>query len=561
MKVKGVFQIPIEKIEVIQGLLPRIYTFTVEEKIEEYKEAMSEGEQFPPIVVWDRGNGIYWLIDGMHRLLATKRIGKDTIKAEVVELENEVEARILAIEKNMLHGIPLDREEKKELTRLLYADGIETERLRKLFRVSERTIYNWVQGITRRKKDEELKRQALELRKQGLSQQEVAERLGVNQATISRWETETQSQICEPAKIADLHNANNSQLVLINPDGVPTEWGFKALSEFIEENEEELKQKPFNEAVKNPGIRDVLKFLHEAIKRDLNRFIDAPTYEKVKNYLITIYPYKELSLKARKIFFDKAQALWEKMKKEHEEEIKFEKEVLEQAKRIIANPEYVFRTWITLREDLARLGDMNHTFVYEKKDQIEDILRRHADELMKIYKQIPEATYTALSDEELQEIKEKAKDVNKWERKTQIREEVEQKLKEKRLRPVNAVVEEFVKRVEELLKEDKPTIDLSNWEETVEEIEKSITDEQWEDAIRYKEKLEKEMQELKKVKAKEKEKKETTLPPSIEDWYRNALEELLLKMGLALGWSRAFEIAEEILKKVKEYSKTMVRGW
>jgi len=100
-------------------------------------------------------------------------------------------------------------------------------------------------------------RQALELRRQGLTQQEVAERLGVNQATISRWEMETQSQICEPAKIADLHIANNSQLALINPDGTPTEEGYKALSEFIEEHEGELKDKPFNEVVKDQNLRDI----------------------------------------------------------------------------------------------------------------------------------------------------------------------------------------------------------------------------------------------------------------------------------------------------------------
>jgi hypothetical protein len=38
------------------------------------------------------------------------------------------------------------------------------------------------------------------------------------------------------------------------------------------------------------------------------------------------------------------------MKKEHEEEIKLEREVLEQAEKILANPEYVFHTWRTLRE-------------------------------------------------------------------------------------------------------------------------------------------------------------------------------------------------------------------
>jgi ParB-like chromosome segregation protein Spo0J len=549
MKSKGVFEVPVAKIEVIQGLLPRIYTHTIEEKVQEYQEAMAEGQEFPPITVWDK-DGHYWLIDGMHRLLASKRLGKETIKAEVVELENELEARILAIEKNASHGIPLDKEEKRELARLLYADGVEIEKLRKLFRVSERTVYNWVEGVKRRAKDEELKRQALELRRQGLTQEEVAKRLGVGRQTISDWERES---LPKPAKIADSSIANNSQLLA--PDGTPTQEGYKTLSEFIEENEEELRQKPFNDVVKEPALRDVLKFLHEAIKKDLKRFIDAPTYEKVKNYLITIYPYKELSLKARKIFFDKALSLWEKMKKEHEEEIKLEREVLEEAKRILANPEYVFHTWRTLREDLARLGDMNHTFVYAKKEEIEDILHRHADELMEIYKKVPEATYTALSDEELEEIKEKVKNEDKWGRLTRIREEVEQKLKEKRLRPVNAVVEELVKRVEELLKEEtKPIIDWAKIEQIAEEIEKNTPEEVWEE---IRKEYEKQTQEQKK--AKEKEKK--TLPPSIEEYYKKQLELLLLDMGIKIGWVKAFEIVDEIYEKVKEFSKKAVRGW
>ena len=551
MKSKGIFEVPVAKIEVIQGLLPRIYTHTIEEKVREYQEAMAEGQEFPPITVWDK-DGHYWLIDGMHRLIATKRLGRDAIKAEVVELENELEARILAIEKNASHGIPLDKEEKRELARLLYADGVEIEKLRRLFRVSERTIYNWVEGVKRRAKDEELKKKALELRDQGMSLREIADRLGVSKSTVEDWVNESVRNL-QKLQISD--SANNLQLLLINPDGTPTTEGFRMLSELIEEHEETLKEKPFNEVVKDQALRDVLKFLHEAIKRDLRRFVDSPTYEKVKNYLITIYPYKALSLKARKIFLDKAQALWEKLKKEHEESIKLEKEVLEQAKKILANPEYVFHTWRTLREDLARLGDMNHTFVYANKEKIEDILHRHADELMEIYKKVPEATYTALSDEELQEIKERVKDVNKWERKTQIREEVEKLLKEKGFRPVNTAVEEFVKRVEELLKEKaKPTLDLSNWEQVAEEIEQSMTDE---DA----EKLREEYERTFGKKPQRKEEEKQTPPPHIEDWYRNELEELLLKMGLALGWERAFEIIEEVLQKVKEYSKTAKRGW
>jgi len=543
MKSKGVCEILTTQVEVIQGLLPRIYNHIIEEKVEEYKEAMEAGEQFPPIVVWDR-NGHYWLIDGMHRLLASKRLGKETIKAEVVELENELEARILAIEKNASHGIPLDREEKKQLTRLLYADGVEIEKLRKLFRVSERTIYNWVEGIKRRAKDEELKKKALELRNQGLSQQEVAERLGVSQRVISNWERES---LAQPEKIAFSSNENDSQL--LTPDGTPTPEGFRALSEFIEEHEEELRKRPFSEVVREPALRDVLKFLNEALRKDFKRFIDSPSYEKVKNYLITIYPYKELSLKARKIFFDKTQALWEKMKKEHEEEIKLEKEVLEQAKRILANPEYVFHTWRSVREDLARIGGMDYVFVYEKKEKIEEILRRHADELMKLYMQIPEATPDALSEEDLKEIKEKVRNEDEWGRITRIREEVMRKIVEKKLRPVNAVLEELVKRVKKLIE----------WEK-LEQIGKELEETTSEEELKafYEKESGKKLQEQKKTK--EREKKETT-PSSIEEWYRKELEGFLLKMGLTLGWPRAFEITEEVLQKLRKISKTMVRGW
>jgi transcriptional regulator with XRE-family HTH domain len=547
-----IVELDLRDLVVPQGLLPRVLTGTVEEKVEEYKEMLEQGVEFDPIIVWKRPDGQYWIVDGVHRTEAHKKAGRTTIRAKIVELKDELEYRIEAIKANLKHGLPLQKEEKILLAQTLYKLGVQTAELKKLFGVAERTLYYWLEPVKEKEK-EELKQKALELRKQGLTQEEVAERLGVSPMTISNWEREATKNF---AKIANSLIANNSQL--LSPDGTPTQEGFKALSEFIEENEEELRQKPFNDVVKDQALRDVLKFLHESIKKDLKRFIDAPTYEKVKNYLITIYPYKELSLKARKIFFDKAQALWEKMKKEHEEEIKLEREVLEQAKKVLADPEYVFHTWRTLREDLARLGDMNHAFVYAYKEKIEEILHRHADTLTEIYKTIPEATPDALSEDELKEIKEKVKDTDKWGRTTKIREEVEQRLKEKRLRPVDAVVEEFVKRVEELVKEETTQIDWAKIEQIAEEIEKNTPEEVWEEIRRiYEEGQGKKAQGEKKAR----EKKEKTLPPGIEDWYRNALEELLLKMGLALTWPRAFEIAEEILKKVKEYSKTAVRGW
>jgi transposase len=538
-----IVELELKDLVVPQGLLPRVLTGTVEEKVEEYKEMMEQGVEFDPITVWKRPDGQYWIVDGVHRTEASKRLGRTTIKAKIVELKDELEYRIEAIKANLKHGLPLQKEEKILLAQTLYKLGVQTAELKKLFGVAERTLYYWLEPVKEKEK-EELKKKALELKKQGLSTREIASRLGVDQSTIVKWDREGGSD----EKLQKLQKFIDP---LINPDGTPTQEGFKALSEFIEEHEKELQQKPFNEVVKDQNLRDVLKFLNEALRKDFKRFIDSPSYEKVKNYLITVYPYKELSLKARKVFFDKAQALWERLKEEHEKEKRLESYVLEKAKETLSDIDYQFSTWKNLRVELGRRG----VDIYGHEGLVDEILHKHADELLAVYKQIPEASEDSLTEEELKEITERVKDEDKWAREYRAREEIRQRLKAKRLRPVDSVVERFVKRVEELLKEEtKPTIDWAELEKIAEDIEKNTPEEVWEE---IRKEYEKQTQEQKK--AKEKEKK--TLPPSIEEYYRKQLELLLMDIGIKLGWVKAFEIADEIYEKVKEFSKKAVRGW
>jgi len=198
MKVLGIEEIQVSKIIEVQGLLPRVETHTVEEKVEEYKEAMELGSEFPPITVWQKGNEEYWLIDGIHRLTASKRLGRTTIKAEIVEFKDMLEAKVLAITKNR-HGLPLTKQEKKIMAQNLYMEGVEIPELMKIFGVSERTIYYWTSGLKRKTRDDKVKEKALEMRRQGYTQEQVARELGVGQSTISDWERE----ISKPAKIAD----------------------------------------------------------------------------------------------------------------------------------------------------------------------------------------------------------------------------------------------------------------------------------------------------------------------------------------------------------------------
>lgn len=554
-----IVELELKDLTIPQGLLPRVLTGTVEERVEEYKEMLEQGVEFDPITVWKRGDGQYWIVDGVHRTEAYKRAGRTTIKAKIVELKDELEYRIEAIRANLKHGLPLQKEEKILLAQTLYKLCVSIPELKKLFGVAERTLYYWLEPVKEKEK-EELKAKALELRKQGVSLREIADRLGVPKSTIEDWVNES------VRNLQKLQKSDSAPQLL--SDGTPTPEGFKALSEFIEEHEEELREKSFNEVVKDQALRDILKYLNEAVKRDFKRLIDTPSYDKVRNYLNSIYPYRELSLQARKMFFNKAQTLWESLRKEYEEREKLESLVLEKAKEVLSKPDYQFHSWRTLRVDLFRITDLQ---IFGKEELIDEILREHADELLAVYRQIKEATEDSLTEEELREIilavAKEAEEINVRFSLDEVEKRITESLIRKSLRADYSVVNKLRRKAKELAKQmikEHPLI-MTWWmlnysQEALEKIDEidldiEVSDEDIKDL--------KQMHDNMKAPPakKKKEKKEKSLPPHIEEWYRNELEKLLLKMGLALGWTRAFEIAEEVLQKVKEYSKNAVRGW
>src|SRR5439155_4104406 len=53
-----------------------------ESAVSEYAEAMRDGDEFPPIILFADGNR-FLCADGFHRTLAAARISRDTLKAEV----------------------------------------------------------------------------------------------------------------------------------------------------------------------------------------------------------------------------------------------------------------------------------------------------------------------------------------------------------------------------------------------------------------------------------------------------------------------------------------------
>ncbi len=79
-----------------------------------YSEAMKTGAKFPPIVVakWQNKNIV---VDGWHRVQATKLAKKDYIDAVIIHIKDEKDLWLHAIRYNADHGKPYTVQEKVRL--------------------------------------------------------------------------------------------------------------------------------------------------------------------------------------------------------------------------------------------------------------------------------------------------------------------------------------------------------------------------------------------------------------------------------------------------------------
>ncbi len=74
-------------------------------------------------------------------------------------------------------------------------------------------------------------------KKSGLSQEEVAEKLGVSRQTVSKWELdETLPDICQSKKLSSLYHLTLDELIDFDID-------LKEIEQFIENTREEKEQK------------------------------------------------------------------------------------------------------------------------------------------------------------------------------------------------------------------------------------------------------------------------------------------------------------------------------
>jgi transcriptional regulator with XRE-family HTH domain len=94
------------------------------ETIEEYAEAMRNGDKFPPVVVFcDEDSASYWLADGFHRYHAAKQIANKWALQAEIRAGGKREAILFAVGANASHGLRRSREDKRNSVLKLLKDS------------------------------------------------------------------------------------------------------------------------------------------------------------------------------------------------------------------------------------------------------------------------------------------------------------------------------------------------------------------------------------------------------------------------------------------------------
>jgi uncharacterized ParB-like nuclease family protein len=91
-----------------------------EETVSAYCEAIAGGAQMPPVVVFHEGKD-FWLADGFHRLLASKRNHRETIAA-LIHQGTRRDAVLYSVSANTRHGLRLTNGDKRRAVETLLND-------------------------------------------------------------------------------------------------------------------------------------------------------------------------------------------------------------------------------------------------------------------------------------------------------------------------------------------------------------------------------------------------------------------------------------------------------
>jgi hypothetical protein len=108
--------------------------------VEEYAEAMSQGETFLPVIIFNDGEN-KWLADGYHRYYAGKRAGLSSIGAEF-RTGTKSDALKFSLSANAAHGLRRSQADKRRavLTALENFSHLSNREIARLVKVDDKTV-------------------------------------------------------------------------------------------------------------------------------------------------------------------------------------------------------------------------------------------------------------------------------------------------------------------------------------------------------------------------------------------------------------------------------------
>lgn len=110
----------LSQIRIDGGTQPRVEIS--EPILAEYAEQLREGIEFPPVTVFFDG-AAYWLADGFHRYHSHRRVGRDTIVADIHD-GGLREAILYSVGANTEHGLRRTNEDKRKAVETMLTNEI-----------------------------------------------------------------------------------------------------------------------------------------------------------------------------------------------------------------------------------------------------------------------------------------------------------------------------------------------------------------------------------------------------------------------------------------------------
>ena len=160
-----------------------------DELIRQYAEIF---DQLPPIEINQENE----LIDGWHRVRAAEHAERTEIAYVVVETDGDDDLRDRMYAANLRHGVQYTREQKKAYGITLHERKLAAKEIARLSGVGVSTVYRWTTELRSQEK-EERESEIQRLRDDGLTQQEIADELGMGRSTVAEIVGDSQMRISD----------------------------------------------------------------------------------------------------------------------------------------------------------------------------------------------------------------------------------------------------------------------------------------------------------------------------------------------------------------------------